>query len=105
MWVTIGRGCVRTEGLPANRVRDRSRNLSNEGRAGREAVEKTACGALRGHAIVLVLHVRTGWPDEEGRVREVSTALRGTANSVLGSLEKRQAEGGGSRVPHDDEPD
>ncbi len=105
MWIAIGHGYVRTEGLPANWVRDRSRNLSNEGRAGREAVDKTACGALRGHAIVLVLHVRTGWPDEKGQVREVSTALRGAANSVLGSLEKRQAEGGGSGVHHDDEPD
>jgi hypothetical protein len=39
-----------------------------EGRTGREAVGETACGALRGHAIVLILHVRTGWPGEEGQV-------------------------------------
>ncbi len=68
-------------------------------------VDKTACGALRGYAIVLILHVRTGWPGEEGQVREVPTALRSAANGMLGSSEEWQAEGGGSGVPHDDEPD
>ena len=88
MRVAAGRGYVRTKGLPANRVRDRDRNLGGEGGAGREAVDKTACGALRGYAIVRILHVRTGWPGEEGQVRKVPTALRSAANGMLGSSEE-----------------
>ena len=84
MWVAVGRGYVRTKDLPANRVRDRDRNLGDEGGTGRKAVDKTACGALRGYAIVLILHVWTGWSGKEGQVREVPTALRGAADGMLG---------------------
>ena len=105
MWVAIGHGYIGSKDLPANWVRDRNWDPSDEGRVGCEAVGKTACGALRSHAIVLVLHVRIGWPDEEGQIQEVPTALRGATNSLLGSLKKRQAEGGRSGVPRDDEPD
>ena len=39
----VGRGRPGTEGLPANRIWKRDRDLSNEGRNGHEAVEETAC--------------------------------------------------------------
>ncbi len=64
----VGCGYVGTEGLPANRVRDRNRNLSTEDRVGREAVGKTACNTLCGHAVVFVLHVRAGRSDAESQV-------------------------------------
>jgi hypothetical protein len=60
---------------------------------------------LRGHAIISILHVWTGRPNEEGQVRKVPAALRSATSGVLGSPEEWQIEGGGGRVPHDDEPD
>ncbi len=105
MRTATGRGRLRAESLPASRVRKRDRDLSNEGRDGHEAVEKTACDTLHGQAVISVLHVWTRRPNEKGQVREVPAALRSAARGVLGSPEERQTEGGRGRVPHDDEPD
>jgi hypothetical protein len=76
------------ESLSAVRVQRRDRDLSNEGRVGHEAVEKTACGTLHGHAIISILHVLTGRPNKEGQVREIPTALWSATSSVLGSPEE-----------------
>ena len=68
-------------------------------------MEKTACDALHGYAVISILHVWTGRLNEEGQVREVPTALWIATSSVLGSPEEWQTESGRGRVPHDDEPD
>jgi hypothetical protein len=38
------------------------REIGISGRVGHEAVEKTACDTLHGHAVISILHVRTGRP-------------------------------------------
>ncbi len=104
MWNAAGRGHVRTEGLPANRIRDKNRNLSAEDGDGRVAVGKTARDTLCGHAVVIVLHVWVGRSDAQSQVREVPTTLWGATKGVLGSPRERQAEGGGERIPRGGEP-
>ena len=105
MWNVIGRGHVGAEDLPANWIRDKNRNSSTEDGDGREAVGKTARNTLRGHAIVIDLHVRVGRSDAESQVREVQTALRSATNGMLESSRERQAESGGDRVSREGEPD
>ena len=68
MRVATGRGYVGTKDLSAGRSRGRDQDINSEGRAGHEAVDETACGTLLGYAIVAILHVWTGWPDEKGQI-------------------------------------
>ncbi len=64
----VGHGHIRAKDLSAGWVRRRHRDLGNEGRVGREAVEETTCDTLHGNAVISILHVRSGWPDEEGQI-------------------------------------
>ncbi len=99
MWNVAGRGHVGTEDLPANWVRDKNRNSSTEGGDGREAVGKTARDTLRGHAIVIDLHVQVGRSDAESQVREVQTTLRSATNGVLEALESGKLKVGEIEYP------
>jgi hypothetical protein len=63
---TAGHGYFRAKNLSGAWVQGGDRDLSDEGRVGHEAVEKTASGSLHGYAVISILLV---WTD--GRTRKV----------------------------------
>jgi hypothetical protein len=65
----VGHGHFRAKVLPAGWIRRRDWNLSDEGRVGHEAMEETTCDSLHGNAVISILPVRIGWPDEESGVQ------------------------------------
>ncbi len=91
MRCVVGHGHFRVKDLPAGWIRRRDWDLSNEGRVEHEAMEETTCDSLHGNAVISILHVRIGRPDEESQVRKVPATLWSAISSVLGGPEERQA--------------
>jgi hypothetical protein len=68
-------------------------------------MEEAASNPLHGKSIIPLIHVRTGWSDKKGEVREIPTALRDTTSCVLESIGEWLVENWGYGISCDSEPD